>query len=101
LSGLINLEYLDLDSNQISDISALADLQNLNCIYLKDNPLDTTPGSPAREIIDDLIANGCEVDFDEFAEAGGQYIIMDIEDKWMERKWKDSKEKWLENFSVR
>lgn len=100
MSGLINLEYLDLDSNQISDLSALADLQNLNCIYLKDNPLDTTPGSPAREIIDDLIANGCEVDFDEFAEADRLYI-MDKEDKWMERKWKDTKEKWLENFSVR
>ena len=39
LSGLTNLETLDLDDNNISDISALSGLTNLERLYLYDNPL--------------------------------------------------------------
>lgn len=58
--------YLNLNNNRIEDISVLSGLSNLRELCLTNNPdMETSPGSPDREIIDDLIANGCEVYFDE------------------------------------
>jgi len=39
LAGLINLKYLYLNGNQISDISSLAGLTNLEYFYLDTNPI--------------------------------------------------------------
>jgi hypothetical protein len=41
LNGLTNLEYLDLDNNNISDISPLKGLTNLKVLYISYNPLIT------------------------------------------------------------
>ena len=78
LSGLeycVNLQELHLWYNQISDISALAGLTNLQKLDLTNNPnLDTSPGSDNRIIIDDLIDKGCVVYFDEAEKANSPSI---------------------------
>ena len=65
LSGLeyaVNLTNLDLYSNEITDISVLAELPNLAWIDLEGNPLDLSPGSEAMEVIQTLRDRGVAVD---------------------------------------
>lgn len=65
LKNLKNLWYLDLSYNKIDNINALAGLSRLSALKIKGNPdLITSPGSEARRIIDELIAEGCNVEFD-------------------------------------
>ena len=70
LSGLTNLCYVFLDQNAIEDIEPLVISSNNggfsrgNCfIYLYDNPLNTDPGSKARENIDTLRSRGIQVNY--------------------------------------
>ena len=53
-----NLRYLDLEGNQITDVSPLAGLTGLERLYLIDNPI--TDFSPLAEVRSDLV----EWDFD-------------------------------------
>lgn len=56
LVGLSNLKFLILSGNKISDLSPLSGLINLTVLDLSSNYIDITPGSPARQIIDELNA---------------------------------------------
>ena len=56
MAGFINLTELNLNENEISDISSLVDLTNLTYITLYYNYIDISSGSPARQVIDNLSA---------------------------------------------
>ena len=89
LAGLTNLTELGLVSNEIVDISALSELTNLDRLYLhynqihdiqalvnnsglglgdpvyiRNNYLDLTPGSPNMLDIETLQSRGCDVDYE-------------------------------------
>jgi internalin A len=67
LSGLSNLTWLDLWSNQIVDINALVNnvgLDTGDCVDLRYNSLDLTPGSPDMLDIEALQGREVRIDFD-------------------------------------
>ncbi|MCL6613194.1 MAG: leucine-rich repeat domain-containing protein [Firmicutes bacterium] len=63
LKHLTKLQQLDLSYNKIDDINALKDLKNLKelRLFFDRGGLDLSPGTEARKIVDELIANGCKV----------------------------------------
>lgn len=63
LVGLKKLEYLGLGGNPIEDISVLLELPNLLSVDLQDTNIDTSPGTPAAQVIDELRARGVEVSY--------------------------------------
>ena len=63
LENLISLTNLNLSSNYIADISVLQNLTKLANLDLSFNYVDISPGTPERLWIDDLIANGVNVDY--------------------------------------
>lgn len=66
LAGAEELDTLLLHENALSDLSMLTELPNLYRLSLYGNPdLDTCPGSPARQVIDELMADGVDVAYEE------------------------------------
>ena len=67
LRGLDRLFILWLAGNRITDLSPLANLTNcydgFGYLYLSQNDLEVSPGSPARAAIDQLTRSGYEVDY--------------------------------------
>ena len=64
LAGLTRIRELSLSYNQITDITPLADnigLATGDTIFLGNNPLDRTPGSPTAEVINELLRRGVSV----------------------------------------
>jgi len=93
LAGLSELEFVDLSDNRLRDASGLAGLDQLSTLFLHDNALsdlsvltelpslmrvslwgnpdlDTCAGSASRQVIDELIARGVDVAYEERG-AGG------------------------------
>ena len=66
LSSLASLSYLDLGDNQITDLTPLADNPGLgegDYVDLTGNPLDLSPGSAAMAVIQSLLDRGVEVSY--------------------------------------
>lgn len=64
LANLSNLSLLDVSGNRISDISLLANLIYLRNLYLTNNCLDVSIGSPSHTIINLLVGRGAYVEYD-------------------------------------
>ena len=62
LSGLTKLKEVDLDGNNISDASPLVGLTSLTYVNLEDNPLG--PSVDLRRMFQTIEANGARIDFD-------------------------------------
>lgn len=63
LAHCTELQGLNLSDNWITDVEPLAGLLTLNHVDLRSNFLDINPGTPARVVIDGLIARGVMVDY--------------------------------------
>ncbi|USK49630.1 leucine-rich repeat domain-containing protein [Bacillus sp. CMF12] len=69
LKNLKNLSMLMANDNQISDIGVLLDLEKLEYVTLFNNEgLDLTDGSEAMKIIEQLLAKGVFVEYENFDE---------------------------------
>jgi len=71
MTGLTNLEKLNLKDNQVTDLTPLVEISNNGGlgkgdeVRLKGNPLDLTPGSKACADIQALRDNGVKVHVEE------------------------------------
>ncbi len=61
LTALSNLQDLDLNGNTIRDIKPLLAIESLEEVHLDNNYLDLSPGSAAREDLDQLLTTGASV----------------------------------------
>ena len=65
LAELEELQTLEIATNSIEDITPLETLTKLRVVVIEDNPLDTSPGTPNRDLIEAWLDAGVEVIFDE------------------------------------
>ncbi len=63
LGNLVNLQDLDFSDNQVIDISATANLTNLQNFIIKNNYINITEGSAARQIIEAHLNRGANVEY--------------------------------------
>ena len=63
LNYAVNLNFLNLNFNEISDITPLSGLEKLKLLYLQENYIDITEGSFAMGIINKFIYEGVDVTY--------------------------------------
>jgi hypothetical protein len=63
ISAAVNLTYLNLDDNAISNINELERLQQLETLNIRRNRLDTQASSAAMQVIRSLERNGTTVNY--------------------------------------